>query len=111
MDVRVRLDWAGAREVSARPVNTVLVQGVGDELVLSFGHAPPPIAVATMTGEQTAEYLKDRDVEVQQIARFTLSVSTARVLMRGLQEMLETRDSASAAANTETGEPHDLKDR
>lgn len=115
MDVMVRLDWTGAREVPARPVNVVLVQGVGDELILSFGHAPPPIAVAPMTDDQQAEYLKKHAVEVQQIGRFTLPVNVARTLMRSLQELLESRDSisqtASAAANTETGEPHDRKDR
>ena len=108
MDLTVSLDWTGARAVPAQPANVVLVQGVGDELILSFGHAPPPVAIATMNKKQMATYLKDHAIEVQQIARFTLPVIAASALMRGIQEILESRGSdsqtVSVAARTTTGE-------
>ena len=102
MDVMIRLDWSAVHAVSAQPANVVLVQGVGEELILSFGHAAPPIALATMTGEQTTEYLKDHPVPVQQATRLTLPIGTARTLMKGLQEILKT-PNAPTKPNTPAG--------
>ena len=93
MDVTARLDWSDAHTLGARPVNTVLVQGVGEELILSFGHAIPPIGLASATNEQLVEYLKENPVPVHQIARFTLPIGTARTLMERLQEALGTHDA------------------
>ena len=89
-EVRIRLDWSEASAVPARPVNALLVQGFGDELTLVLGHAPPPIATANMSVEETIQYLDEQSVAVQQVARFTLPVDTARTLARRLQEALQS---------------------
>ncbi len=98
MEMTVRLDWSGEREVPARPSNVVLVQGAGEELFLSFGHIAPPIAVAQMDEEQTAEYLGEHPVAVQHVARFALSTGVARRLMNGLQEALLNAPATAADA-------------
>lgn len=103
MDVMARLDWSAARTVSTQPANMVLVQGVGEELILSFGHAVPPIALAGMTTEQMNEHLKDHPVAVQQISRFTLPIGTARTLLKGLREAVGTHDAATKSTSTPTG--------
>ena len=79
--------------VPAQPANLVLMQGMGTEVILSFGHAPPPVAMATMEEDQQAEYLKGRHVKVQQIVRFTMPVHVARLLMNILQANLGPRDA------------------
>lgn len=86
--VQVRLDWSGSSDVLADPVNAVLVQGIGNEVVLSFGHAVPPTKMAVMTEEEVVEHLKQNSVEVKRISRFTLPVDTAKILLKGLQNAL-----------------------
>ena len=92
-DVTVRLDWSAADDVPVQPANLVIVQTVGTEIVLSFGHAPPPIAMG-MVNDQVAEYLKEHRVPVQQVARFTLPVPIATLLMKFLQAHLPSEADA-----------------
>ena len=98
MPVSVSLDWSGASAVCAQPANAVLVHGIGEELVLSFGHAVPPIETATMTPEQMSEHLEANDVAVRQVVRFTLPLSTARTLLTGLTKALSDRAGAAETA-------------
>jgi hypothetical protein len=106
----VNFDWSVARDVPAQPVNLALVQGLSEELVVTFGHAPPPIEAATMTGEQMTDHLREHPVVVQQITRLTLPLGVARSLAQGLQDALESYDarakkSASAGAGAEVTTP------
>ncbi len=103
MDVTARLDWSGADASPAQPVNSVLVQGVGEELILSFGHAAPPVAMATMTNEKVVDYLKENPVLVHHVARFTLPLGTARTLLEGLQKALGTHDAATKKSDAPAG--------
>ena len=82
------LDWSVGSDAPAHPVNVVLAQGSGEEVILTFGHAPPPIETATMTNEQTADFLKDHPVKVLQITRLTLPERVAKLLMVILQANL-----------------------
>lgn len=87
----MRLDWSG-EDGPVQPANVVLTQGVGlaggQEVVLTFGYAAPPIGAASLAGDNLDEYLASNPVPVQQISRFTLSVPTARLLAKGLAEVL-----------------------
>lgn len=94
--VIVQLDWTGAREVVAQPANVVLVQGLRDEIVVSFGHAPPPVAMATLDEKETVEFIRNNAIKVQQITRISLSLNAARVLMRGLGGVLAVEEDESA---------------
>ena len=104
MDVSIRLDWSGGHTASVQPVNVLHVQGLGEEVYLSFGHAPAPLALLGMNDEQMTEYLKAHMVPVQQISRFTLPIGTARALLKGLQDVLgnvPTKTSPTAGADAE----------
>ena len=92
-DTTIQLDWSDADAVPAQAANLVMMQGMGTEVILSFGHAAPPIAMATMAEDQQGEYLKEHPVKVQQVARFTLPVHVARVLMNVLQANLGPREA------------------
>lgn len=78
-----------------------MIQGMGEEVILSFGHAAPPIALAVMDNDQMEEYLKDHPVEVQQIARFALPVHVASTLMQNLQGTLAVRRVIATTAEQE----------
>ena len=101
MDVSIRLDWSEGHTASAQPVNVLLVQSLGEEVILSLGHAPPPLAVVGMNDKQVAEYLKGHGVAVQRISRFTLPIGTARTLLKGLQDVIPTKTSPTAGADAE----------
>ena len=90
---RIELDWSDGDVVPAQPANLVQVQGLGTEVILSFGHVAPPIAMSTMEEDQRDEYLKGHRQKVQQIARFTLSEHVARLLMSILQANLGPREA------------------
>ena len=97
-DVTVQLDWSAADAVPVLPANLVLVQTVGAEVILSFGHAPPPIAMASIANEQLGEYLREHRVPVQHVARFTLPVPIATVLMKFLKAHLPDEADAEQGA-------------
>ena len=90
-EVKVRLDWSG-EDGPVQPANVVLTQGVGlaggQEVVLTFGYAAPPIGAASLAGDDLNKYLASNPVPVQQISRVTLSVPTATTLAKGLAEVL-----------------------
>ena len=91
MEIMARLDWSEGRDVHAQPANVVLVQSLGEEIILSLGHAPPPIATATLSGDDLVKFFEETTVPVQGITRFTLPVSTSRVLAKGLEQVLKNR--------------------
>ena len=91
-----QLDWSGADDVSVQSANTVLVQGLGDELVFSFGYAAPPIALATMNDDQMQEHLKKHAVEVRQIVRLGLPARVAMTLLQNLQGTLAAQPRITA---------------
>ena len=88
LEFQVTLDWSVGSDAPAQPVNVVLAQGLGEDVILTFGHAPPPIETASMTNEQTADFLKDHPVKVLQITRFTLPERVAKILMTIIQANL-----------------------
>ena len=93
MGVKIEFDWSGARDVPAQPVNVFLVQGLGDQLTISLGHAPPPAAAADLNVEGLIDFYKEHSVAVQQIGRFALPLDTARFLADRLQAALVSYDS------------------
>lgn len=98
MEFQVRLDWSAGSGAPVRPANVVLMQGSGEQVILTFGHAPPPIETATMTNEQTADFLKEHPIEVSQVVRVTLSESVAKILLATLQANLsENNDEGSTS--------------
>ena len=90
-ELKGRLDWVGADDVDVQPMNTVMVQGLGDELVLSFGYGAPPIAMATMDAAQMQEYLDEHGVKVRQIVRLSMPLSVAEALSQSIQGTLQAR--------------------
>ena len=99
MEIMARMDWSGGRDAQAQPVNAVLVQRLGDEIVLSFGHAPPPIPTATLSGEELVKYFEANPVPVQQISRFTLPLKATRQLLKGMEQILGDDDSEEEEAS------------
>lgn len=80
------LDWTRGRDVVAVPANVVLVQRLRDEVVLSFGHALPPIEVAEMSGEEMSRYFEtNKKVPVQRIVRLALTSDAAALLANNLR--------------------------
>ena len=90
----VEMDWRAADEVPATPANVFLLQGVGEELIFVFGHAPPPVAVSYMDSDQKAKYFADHPVRVSQIVRLSMTLSTAKFVLENLKVNLENDDDA-----------------
>ena len=100
-EVTIQLDWSDARNVVAQPANMVLVQGIRGECVLSFGHAPPPIAMAELDEAETMEFVKNNAIKVQQITRVTLPPHTAKVLVQNLGNLLRAHEGEAASVADE----------
>ena len=77
------LDWSGADDVPVIPANTFLMQGVGDEVILLFGHAPPPVATAYMDEAAKTAYFSDgHRVRVTQIVRLSVTTDVAKSISK-----------------------------
>ena len=81
----IRLDWSAADDVPAQHANVVQVQFLGTDMLLTLGVVLPTIAMAGMTPEQTAEYLRENRLPVRQITKAVLSQEATRVLASHLQ--------------------------
>lgn len=81
----VTLEWSHANDTPVQAANVVLVQGVGEEVIFSFGHAPPPIETAGMDRDETISHLNDNPIKVVNITRLVVPVATAKVLMMTLK--------------------------
>ena len=83
VEFTLTLNWEDSEPVT--PANVVLMQGVGDEVILSFGHATPPAVTAAMTEEEKITYFNDHTVKVAHINRVVVSVIVAKRLLELLQ--------------------------
>ena len=99
--VEIRLNWGeDADSVPAHPANVVLVQSMGTDLILTIGHATPPIAMASMTPEQVTEHLRSHAVPIRPVTRLVMPESTARVLVRALQSNLPSEPEPEQEASS-----------
>ena len=102
-NLKAKIKWGASEPI--RPANVVLVQGIEDEVILSFGCVAPHIAMAVMNEEQAEEFAKEHSLAIEHGTRFILPARVATILMKSLKENLDaynkTRgddaDSASEA--------------
>ena len=83
------LDWGDAANAPVRPANLVVVQRSDDEIVLTFGHAAPPPSADD-----------SNPTKVQQVARFSITITAARVLARSLQHGLSRQEEPTSEQDT-----------
>lgn len=100
MAITMSLDWGEARKTPVQPTNAVVVQRVGDELFVTFGHITPPIEIISMPDDQVSDYVEEHPVVVQQVTRRALAPDIAQLLMLRLQEAL-----GAQAPSADAGDP------
>ena len=88
-EVKTRVDWSGARAAPIVAANMVVMQSTGSEVIVTFGHAPPPPEILNMDPEQLDKYLDENPIKVLQITRISLPVDVARDLIRNLKGNLK----------------------
>lgn len=104
----MKLDWDDIASVDARPANVVLVQEMEGDFLVSFGYAPPPVALLSLDEKKGQEYLDENGVKVTQITRILLKGHAAAVLVGTLENHRSVRAliesiSKSAAQGRESG--------
>lgn len=82
------LDWRDAPDVDVTPANVTVVLGLGDEVIIAFGHVVPPVVTVVMTPEQAQAHLDKNPVHVKRISRVALPVSAAKSLAVQLNKKL-----------------------
>lgn len=96
MGITLALDWGEARSTPIQPTNVVVVQRVGDEVFLSFGHVAPPIELVSLDDEQASEHVREHPVAVQHVTRRALPPDIAALLVERLQYALGLRPPVDA---------------
>ena len=91
-NLRAKLKWGSAEPI--RPANVVLVQGIEDEVILSFGCVAPHVAMAVMSEQQAQEFTKEHSLDVEHATRFILPVRVATMLMENLKANLDVYNKA-----------------
>ena len=95
MGITLALDWGEARRTPFQPTNLIVVQRVGDEVFLTFGHVAPPIEILSLEDEQASEYMREHPVAVQQVTRRALPPDIAALLVERLQQAVAVPDGVS----------------
>ena len=79
------LVWDGVDSVDARPANVVLVQEMEGDFLVSFGYAPPPVALMPLDEQESQKYLDKHGVKVNQLTRILLKKHAAAILVGTLE--------------------------
>ena len=85
MAIANMFDWSEADRVPVTPANVFLLQGVGDEVIFVFGHAPPPVATAYMDAGEKVKYFEVNQVPVSQIVRVSVTSDVAKFVLATLK--------------------------
>ena len=91
-NLKAKIKWGASEPI--RPANVVLVQGIEDEVILSFGCVAPHIAMAVMNEEQAEEFAKEHSLAVEHATRFILPARVATILMENLKANLDVYNKA-----------------
>jgi hypothetical protein len=89
--------WQGVDDVPVLAANQIVVQldspgGRPEHILLTFGHAAPPIIIGSPEEQQIA--LSDtKTVPIKPLARFSMSPSRVRDLIRILEESVHNFDA------------------
>ena len=87
-DPALRLDWSVGDETPVHPANLGLVQIVGPEVTLTFGHAVPTIPMAFLNRDQLAEYAREHAIPVRNPVRLVLPAHVAWQFSENLRQQL-----------------------
>ena len=85
---RLRVDWNVGDEVPVHPANLGLVQIVGPEVTLTFGHAVPTIPMAFLNQDQLADYARENAIPVRNPVRLVLPAHVAWQFSENLRHQL-----------------------
>ena len=104
----MKMDWDSIASADARPANVVLVQEMEGDFLVTFGYAPPPVALLSLDDKESQEYLDENAIKVMQITRILLKGHAAAVLVGTLENHPSVRTlidaiSKSAAQEGEGG--------
>ncbi len=83
--IQLQVDWTGVDELPVMASNVFLIQQTGQEFILSFGSAVPPL----FQGPPTPEQLKElKSIKAKPIIRMSLTPGRIVELLGLLQQQL-----------------------
>ena len=82
------INWDVGEDAPVQPANLGLVQVADPEVVLTFAHTAPPIAMAFLGPDQVAEYVRDHSIPVRHVVRLVVPIHIARHLTQNLAHQL-----------------------
>lgn len=106
--VAARLQWPAALP-SPLSVNQFALnlindsQGSPDELVLTLGHAAPPIILGT-DDANAEQLLTDRSLTITPVGRFSLTLARAKDLLGIMEKAVQAWHDAEALRNVGNGD-------
>jgi hypothetical protein len=86
--LRLNIDWDTGEDAPVQPANVGLVQVADPEVVLTFAHTAPPIAMAFLSPAQVAEYVQNHSIPVRHVVRLVVPIGIARHLTQNLAHQL-----------------------
>jgi hypothetical protein len=101
-NLKAKIKWDPDSLDPIRPANVAFVQGIEDEVVLSFGCVAPHLAMVALNEEQVQEFTKEHSLDLEHATRFILPVRVARVLMEHLKANLDAYDGRARGDDVES---------
>ena len=91
--LQVKVDWSAAEDLPVMASNVFLIQQTGQEFLITFGSAVPPIFETQPTPEQLA---KIKSIKAKPIIRMALTPGRAVELLQHLQQQLTAYQAAQS---------------
>ena len=75
--------WSDCEDSPVEPINSYVVQRIGDDdLILSFGFAPPPLSLGPLAANQAKDRAKEMAVPIRGVRRFLVKQELLEALAK-----------------------------
>lgn len=89
-ELALQVDWGDLDRFPVSPINLATVQSLGDEVILNFGYAAPPLGIPMSSREEAEAFLADKPtVKPCHAFRLLMPLEGARVMIQGIADALQ----------------------
>lgn len=89
-ELSFNITWEDLDRFPVHPINLATIQPMGDDVILIFGYATPPVGIPTADYDEAKEFIENSPpVKPCHAFRLLMPAEGARQMIRGISDALE----------------------